>query len=75
MLSPLYDRLFDRGVITFTPDRHVILSEFISSFTWKQINLKNNAFIKALPMDDKRIKYLRFHHQSVFKGVYSLDEN
>ena len=75
MLSPLYDRLFDRGFITFTPDRHVIFSEFISSFTWKQINLKNNVFIKALPMDDKRIKYLSFHHQSVFKGVYSLDEN
>lgn len=75
MLSPLYDRLFDRGFITFTPDRHVILSEFISSFTWKQINLKNNVFIKALPMDDKRMEYLKFHHQSVFKGVYSLDEN
>lgn len=74
ILSPLYDRLFDRGFITFTPERHVILSEFISPFTWKQINLENNTFIKTLPMDEKRIAYLKFHHQAVFKGVYPIDE-
>ncbi len=70
ILSPLYDKLFDRGFITFTEKRHVILSEFISPYTWKQINLKDGALIKALPMDEKRIKYLKFHHQSVFKGSY-----
>lgn len=70
MLSPLYDKLFDRGFITFTKDRHVILSDFISHFTWKQIGIKNDTFIKALPMDDKRVEYLEFHHSSVFKGVY-----
>ena len=68
MLSPLYDKLFDRGFITFTENRHVILSEFISPYTWKQIGLKNDEFIKALPIDDKRIEYLKFHHESVFKG-------
>lgn len=73
ILSPLYDKLFDRGFITFTEDRHVILSEFISPYTWKQINLKNGAFINALPMDDKRIEYLNFHHESVFKGSYNKD--
>lgn len=68
ILSPLYDKLFDRGFITFTEKRNVILSKFISPYTWKKINLKDGAFIKALPMDKKRIKYLKFHHQSVFKG-------
>lgn len=70
ILSPLYDKLFDRGFITFTENRHIILSEFISPYTWKKINLANDAFIKALPMDEKRIEYLKFHHQSVFKGSY-----
>lgn len=70
ILSPLYDKLFDRGFITFTEKRHIILSEFISPYTWKQIKLKNDTFIKALPMDEKRIEYLKFHHQSVFKGLY-----
>lgn len=72
MLSPLYDKLFDRGFITFKENRHVILSEFISPYTWKQIGLQNETFIKALPMDDKRIEYLKFHHQAVFKGSYDF---
>lgn len=71
IFSPLYDKLFDRGFITFTEKRHVILSEFISPYTWKQINLKQDSFIKALPMDDKRIEYLNFHHRSVFKGSWT----
>lgn len=73
ILSPLYDKLFDRGFITFTENRHVILSDFISPYTWKQIGLKNDTFIKALPMDDKRKQYLDFHHQSVFKGSYDFN--
>lgn len=70
MLSPLYDKLFDRGFITFTENKHIVLSEFISSYTWKQVGIKNGMLIKALPMDDKRQEYLKFHHQSVFKGAY-----
>lgn len=73
ILSPLYDKLFDRGFITFTEKRHVILSDFISPYTWKQINLKNDTFIKQLPMDDKRAEYLKFHHTSVFKGTVEKD--
>jgi len=70
ILSPLYDKLFDRGFITFTENRHVILSDFISPYTWKQIGLQNDLFKKQLPMDEKRVEYLKFHHQSVFKGVF-----
>ncbi len=70
MLSPMIDKLFDQGYITFTPERHLILSPFISNFTWKQVNLKNNTFYQNLPMDEKRIEYLDFHHHSVFKGTY-----
>lgn len=70
MLSPLYDKLFDRGFITFTEKRHVILSEFISPYTWKQIGLRNGTFIKSMLIDDKRIEYLKFHHEAVFKGSF-----
>lgn len=68
ILSPMYDKLFDRGFITFTADRHVIRSEFISPYTWKQIGLKDNIFLKSLMIDEYRLKYLKFHHESVFKG-------
>lgn len=72
MLTPMIDKLFDRGFLTFTENRHIILSEFISPHTWKLIGLKNNTFYNTIPMDDKRIEYLKFHHQSVFKGSYDL---
>ena len=66
----MIDKLFDRGFITFTENRHIVLSEFISPHTWKLIGLKNDTFYNAIPMDEKRIEYLNFHHQSVFKGSY-----
>lgn len=68
MLSPLYDRLFDRGYITITEGRRVVLSELLSAHTWSKINLKNNAFIQAIPMDEKRKEYLKYHNKYVFKG-------
>lgn len=70
ILSPMYDKLFDRGFITFRDNRHVVLSEFLSPATWKKIGLKNDTFVQGLPMDEKRMKYLQFHRQSVFKGSF-----
>lgn len=71
ILSPMYDRLFDRGFITFTPDRKLIVSDWLSPQNRKRIGIENGTFIQALPMDDARIKYLEFHHSSVFHGVIS----
>lgn len=67
MLTPTYDRLFDQGFITFTEDRHVHVSDFLSNRTCKQFGLEDDKFIQMRPMDKKRIKYLEFHRQSVFK--------
>ena len=68
ILSPLFDKLFDRGFITFTPDRHMILSEYISPDNWNRMGLKNNTFIQSLPLDEERLVYLEFHQKSVFHG-------
>ena len=69
ILSPLYDKLFDRGFITFTDDRRMIVSDWISPQNCKRMNLQNNKFIQALPMDSKRMEYLQFHRESVFHGI------
>lgn len=68
MLSPMFDKLFDKGFITFTDDKRIKLSAFISNATWKLINIKNNDYIQWLPINDKRKDYLRFHREAVFKG-------
>ena len=68
ILSPLYDKLFDRGFITFTPDRRVKITNWLSNHDKKRINISDNQQIAILPIDDKRVKYLEYHNEFVFKG-------
>ena len=57
MLSPLYDRLFDRGLITFTNDRKLHVSNWISPKNVERMNLQEGKFYQQLPMDEKRAYY------------------
>lgn len=68
ILSPLYDKLFDRGFITFTDERRVLVSNWLSPRNQKRIGLKNNDFFQMLPIDEFRKKYLEYHRELVFKG-------
>lgn len=68
ILSPLYDRLFDRGFITFTEKRRVVVSNWLSPQNQKRIGVKNDDFIQLLPLDEEREKYLEYHRNFVFKG-------
>lgn len=68
ILSPLYDRLFDRGFMTFTEDRRIVLSNWISPANKRRLGIVEGQFVQSLPMDDERKSYMLFHRQSVFKG-------
>lgn len=68
MLSPLYDKLFDRGFITFTDDKMMIISDWLSPANKKRLGL-TEKYIQLLPMDEKRKKYLEFHREHVFQGI------
>ncbi|MEG1567800.1 MAG: HNH endonuclease [Anaerovoracaceae bacterium] len=68
MLTPLYDKLFDRGFITFTVDKHMKLSNWLSPKNCQRLKLKDGAYCSHLPMDPKRMEYLEYHRTSVFKG-------
>lgn len=69
ILSPLYDKLFDRGFITFTNDRKVVISDWLSPQNKRRINIHNGQFFQTLPINDARIAYLDFHRASVFHGT------
>lgn len=69
MFSPMIDKLFDRGFITFNEKKRMFLSDQLSNYVWKQIGLKSNTYYQALPMDEYRMEYLKFHNSSVFKGT------
>ena len=68
LLSPLYDKLFDRGFMTFTDDRKIVLSDWLSPQNKKRLGISDGEFVQALPMDDSRRTYLKFHRDSVFHG-------
>lgn len=68
ILSPLYDKLFDRGYITFSNDKRVFVSNWLSRQVKERIGIKENQFFQFLPMNSEREKYLEYHRESVFKG-------
>ena len=64
VFSPLYDKLFDIGLITFTDKKEMILSSTLSESTIKKLNLKHEIY-DDLPVKGRE-KYLLFHNEKVF---------
>jgi len=69
MLSPTFDKLFDRGFITFTDDKRVVLSPFLSKMTYSKIgSISDNKIIPNLPTEGREY-YLDYHRNNIFKAV------
>lgn len=66
LLSPLYDKLFDRGLITFDQQGQLKKTIWVSSAEWSKIPL--NYSIKDLNLTPKRKVYMKFHEKYVFLG-------
>ncbi len=67
-LSPLYDRLFDQGYITFDEKKRMNVSHWISPSNQKRCQISEGTYVQQLPLDDEREEYLKYHRQFVFKG-------
>lgn len=68
ILSPLYDKLFDRGYITFSNDRRVHISNWLSRQVKNLIGIKDRQLFQYLPINEYRAHYLDYHRNMVFKG-------
>lgn len=68
ILSPLYDKLFDRGYITFSKDKRVSISNWLSRQVRERIGIKEKQHFQFLPINNEREKYLEYHRTSVYKG-------
>lgn len=68
MLSPLYDRLFDQGFITFTNDKKMLVSQWLTPKNVQRIGIKSDTYIQLLPLDEKRMEYLEYHRKNIFRG-------
>lgn len=65
MLSPLFDKLFDRGYITFEDDGALKVSDWLSQANKDRINFE--YIVQDLHLTPERIVYLRYHRKYVFK--------
>ena len=68
ILSPLYDALFDKGLITFDDDKVMHISDWLSMNNRKRLNLTEGSIIENLPdIKGRRKQYLQYHRENVFK--------
>ena len=66
MLTPTFDLLFDRGFISFTNDKKLLLSPFLSKNTYSKLKIKANQIIEYLPINGRET-YLDYHRNNIFK--------
>ena len=67
MLTPTFDKLFDRGFITFNDDKTIDVSPWLSPMNQKRLGIYTGKKIPQLPLDDKRISFLNYHKEYIFK--------
>lgn len=65
MLSPLFDKLFDRGFITFDDDGDIEISDWLSPANQERIDFSYKK--EDLHLTAKRKSFLEYHRNNVFK--------
>jgi hypothetical protein len=69
LLSPLYDKLFDKsiGLITFTLKKEVLISKKLSNENRRRLRINHKEIINNLPIDGRE-EFLEYHRRYVFQG-------
>lgn len=67
IFTPTFDKLFDKGFITFDENKTLIVSPWLSPMNQKRLGIYTGKNIEQLPLDDKRKIYLIYHRENIFK--------
>lgn len=69
LLSPLFDKLFDKGIglITFTPEKKILISNKISKENIAKLNIFNEQKVESLDTDGRE-EFLEYHRKFIFQG-------
>jgi predicted restriction endonuclease len=65
LLAPTFDKLFDRGFITFTNDKQVLISETLNQENIKRIGIFQYQQFDELPILGRE-EYLEYHRNKIF---------
>jgi len=66
MFTPTYDFLFDRGYISFSNEKEIIISPWLSKFTCSKLNIAPGKKFQQLPIE-WREQYMEYHREHIFK--------
>lgn len=69
LLSPLFDKLFDKsiGLITFTLDKKILISNKISQENIARLNISNNQTLEHFDVNGRE-EFLEYHRKFIFQG-------
>lgn len=67
MFTPNIDLLFDKGFITFTNDKKMLISPWLSKMTCSKLNIVPNKKYDFLPVEGRE-RYLEYHRNEIFKS-------
>ncbi len=67
IFTPTYDKLFDKGFISFSNDKRMLVSPWLSPMNQKRLGIYNGRKVEQLPLDEKREQYLSYHREYIFK--------
>ncbi len=67
MFTPNIDLLFDRGFISFTDNKEMLVSPWLSKMTCSKLNIIPNKKYEFLPVKGRE-KYLDYHRNEIFKS-------
>jgi len=65
LFSPTFDRLFDRGLISFSNDKVLLVSNSFSPKNLARLNLRPEQTIVNLPIVGRE-EYLEYHRSKIF---------
>jgi putative restriction endonuclease len=65
LLSPLYDKAFDQGLISFNEAGRILLSSRLATSA-KQLCINTTAIVR--PLSPVSLQYLEFHRTSIFQS-------
>lgn len=67
LLAPHLDALFDKGLVTFSDEGHLLCSPQLSDRQWALLGIDRIA-VRADSLADGHRTYLRWHRSKVFRG-------
>lgn len=64
MLTPTFDRLFDRGLVSFAPDNRLLVSRSLPAADIRRIHM--DPGMATTPFRPQQLEYLSYHRDHVF---------